>query len=218
MKNKLYIFLLIAMLVLATIACGIGNNAEPEPEPMPAGVLFQDDFSDTSSGWDRVDVSEGITDYADGIYRIFVNTDNTDVWANPGLDFTDTSIAVEATKVGGPDDNDFGVICRYEDNENFYFFIISSDGFYAVGKVVDGVQELLGETEMMSGESIKKGSVTNDIQVECVGSRLTLSVNGTQLTSVEDTTFTSGDVGLVAGTFEEPGTDIQFDNFIVREP
>ena len=216
MKNKRNMSLFIAMLILTAFACGLGSGSEPEY--LPEGVLFQDDFSDPSSGWDRVDVSEGITDYVDGIYRIFVNTDNTDVWANPGLDFTDTIIEVEATKVGGPDDNDFGVICRYEDNENFYFFIISSDGFYAVGRVIDGVQELLGESEMLPGEAIKTGDVRNKIQVDCVGSQLTLSVNGEQLTTVEDTTFTSGDVGLVAGTFDELGTDIHFDNFIVREP
>jgi hypothetical protein len=192
----------------------LGNEAEPLPE----GVLFVDDFSDTSSGWDRVDVEEGITDYGDGVYRIFVNTDNTDQWANPGQDFTDTTIEVEATKVGGPDDNDFGVICRYDDTENFYFFIISSDGFYATGRVIDGTQELLSDSDMMENDAIYIGNVTNNIQVDCVGSRLTFSVNGTQLVAVEDTAFSSGDVGLIAGTFDTPGADIYFDNFVVREP
>jgi hypothetical protein len=34
----------------------------------------------------------------------------------------------------------------------------------------------------------------------------------------EDSTLTSGDVGLMAGTFSNPGTDILFDNFVVRQP
>jgi len=214
MKRKRYLLLMTALLMLAVLACGLVSETEPAPE----GILFQDDFSDTSSGWDRVDVEEGITDYDDGVYRIFVNTDNTDVWTNPGLDFSDTVIEVEATKVGGPDDNDFGVVCRYNDTENFYFFIISSDGFYALGKVVDAVQELLGESEMIMADAINTGNATNNIQASCIGSTLIFSVNGTQLTSVEDTTFSSGDVGLIAGTFDTPGTDIHFDNFIVRQP
>ena len=214
MNKKWYLLLMISALVLAVLACSSGTEAEP----LPTGVLFQDDFSDTSSGWDRVDVEEGVTDYVEGVYRIYVNTDSTDVWANPGLDFTDTIVEVEAKKVGGPDDNDFGVICRYVDTNNFYFFIISSDGYYGLGRVQDGVQELLGEAELMPSEAIKTGNVTNNIKADCVGSTLTLYANGTQLISVEDTTFTSGDVGLLAGTFDAPGTDIHFDNFVVRQP
>jgi hypothetical protein len=36
--------------------------------------------------------------------------------------------------------------------------------------------------------------------------------------SVPDTSFTSGDVGLIAGTYEEAGTDVLFDNFVVTKP
>jgi hypothetical protein len=147
-----------------------------------------------------------------------VNTPSTDVWANPGLKFTDTVVEVEATKVSGPDDNDFGVICRYQDESNFYFFIISSDGYYGLGKVIDGEQVLIGEEELMPSDDIKLGNVTNTVKADCVGSTLTLYANGVQLISVQDSSFASGDVGLMAGTFSEAGTDIHFDNFVVREP
>ncbi|MEJ2305846.1 MAG: hypothetical protein P8Y14_30355, partial [Anaerolineales bacterium] len=37
-------------------------------------VLFQDDFSDPASGWERVsEGSEGVLDYEEGAYRILVN-------------------------------------------------------------------------------------------------------------------------------------------------
>ncbi len=216
MKKKLYLLAMISVLVLAALACSFGTDSESET--LPAGVLFKDDFSDTSSGWDRVDVAEGVTDYADGVYRIWVNTDSTDYWANPGLSFTDTIVEVEAAKVGGPDDNDFGVICRYEDDANFYSFIISSDGYYGAIKILDGVQELLGEEDMMPSDAIKQGNVTNTVRADCIGSTLTLYANGTQLITVEDSSFPSGDVGLLAGTFDTPGTDIHFDNFVVRQP
>jgi len=214
MKTKLYLLTIISVLMLAALACGSSTPAEP----LPADVLFQDDFSDTSSGWDRVNVDDGVTDYADGVYRIWVNTTSTDVWANPGLNFSDTVVEVEATKVGGPDDNDFGVICRYQDESNFYFFIISSDGYYGLGKVVGGEQMLIGEEELLPSDAIQTGNVTNTILAECNGSNLTLSANGTQLASATDDSFSSGDVGLLAGTFDSSGTDIHFDNFVVRQP
>jgi len=219
MKKKWYLLAMISILALAVLACSVGaDSSGTDGDPLPSGVLFQDDFSDPSSGWDQVNVDEGITDYADGVYRIFVNTETTDVWANPGLNFSDTVIEVDAAKVGGPDDNDFGVICRYQDTGNFYFFIISSDGFYGVGKVLNGEQSLLGADKLQPSDDIHLGDTTNNIRVDCVGNTLTLFVNGTQLISVQDDTFASGDVGLLAGTYDEIGTDIHFDNFVVRAP
>jgi hypothetical protein len=214
MQSKHYILLVVTILGVSVLACSMGNQAEPVNNQ----VLFQDDFSDTSSGWDRVNLPEGITDYSNGVYRIFVNTENTDYWANPGLSFEDTIIEVEATKVGGPDDNDFGLICRHQNTENFYIFLISSDGFFGILRVIDGEQELLAMDEMEYSESIHTGNVTNVIRADCIGSSLTLYANDMQLISVEDSSLVSGDVGLLAGTFDILGTDIHFDNFVIRKP
>ncbi len=71
---------------------------------------------------------------------------------------------------------------------------------------------------MLFTERINQGTGTNVIQADCEGENLTLSVNGTVLADVTDNRFSSGDVGLIAGTFDEPGTDILFDNFFVRQP
>jgi hypothetical protein len=205
--------------MMATLACGLfGGGSESNDSAPPADVLFQDDFSDPSSGWDQVNEEEGTTDYLEGVYRILVNTPSYDIWANPGLEFTDTVIEVEATKAGGPDDNDFGVICRYQNLENFYFFIISSDGYYGIAKVTNGEQELLNMENLQFSEAVNQGDATNEIQVECVGNRLALTVNGEKITEVTDSAYSSGDVGLIAGTFDIGGTDIHFDNFVVRKP
>ena len=61
-------------------------------------------------------------------------------------------------------------------------------------------------------------TATNTIRADCVGSSLSLYVNGEKLDEVQDTEFGSGDVGLMAGSFDTPGTDIHFDNFVVTKP
>jgi hypothetical protein len=212
---KLRFLLFSSALLWAVLACSAASGGTVE---QPSGVLFQDDFSDPESGWDRVIVSDGVTDYADGVYRIFVNTSNTDVWANPALDFTDVSVEVDATKVDGENDNDYGVICRYQDGENFYFFVISSDGYYGIGKISAGLQQLIGVDSMPPSDAIRQGNATNHLRAVCAGSKLSFYVNDQFLAEYEDTEFTSGDVGLVAGTFDTPGVDIHFDNFVVTEP
>jgi len=208
--------LALLLLTALTLACSLGGK--PPAASNEPGVLFSDDFSDTSSGWDRQTTSEGITDYADGVYRIYVNDTNVDYWANPGESFTDVRVEVEATKAGGPDDNDLGVICRYVDIDNFYFGLISSDGYAAIGKVKDGEQVGLSSDGMDPVEGINLGTATNRIRLDCVGEALTLFVNGTQIASVTDPDFTAGDVGPMAGTYDLAGTDIHFDNFVVRQP
>ncbi len=216
------ILLALTALILASLACSLfspGDNGSDTPAPqVPSNVLFQDDFADPTSGWDSVSDERGITDYADGIYRIFVNTTGTDVWSNPGLSFGDARVEVDATKVGGDDNNDFGVICRYQGPENYYFLIVSSDGYYGIGKVSGGQQQLIGMESMPPSEVIRQSNATNQLRADCIGSKLSLYVNGEFLAQSEDSEFTSGDVGLLAGTLELPGTDIHFDNFVVSKP
>lgn len=216
---------------MAGLACSFGGaTTTQEPvnntgttstssEPTPSSpILFQDDFSSTSSGWDRATYDGGETDYQNGAYHIFVDGEYASVWANPGLHFTDVSVETDAVMIGGVEDNEFGVICRYVDENNFYAGSISSDGYYAIVSIKDGEFGYVGTESMMPSDLINLGATVNRIRLDCVGSRLTLYVNGNELLSASDSSFSSGDVGLYAGTFATPGIDISFDNFLVQRP
>lgn len=219
-KNHLRIFLAFFVIALTVLACGGGTTTGGTNQP--TNVIFQDDFSNTSSGWDTIRVTDqGITDYENGVYRIQVLTTDTTVWANPNQPSQgDVKVEVDATKVGGPDDNLFGVICRYEDAQNYYFFVISSDGYYGIGKVKDNNQVLINMPDdlMQPTGTITQGAASNHIRADCVGSQLTLYVNGQQVDSKTDTDIAAGDVGLIAGTSAEAGVDINFDNFLALKP
>jgi hypothetical protein len=206
----------VILLLLGPLACGLFQPGTSEATP--ERVVFEDDFSDTQSGWNRAKGPGGESDYADGMYRILVNQSETDIWALSGLDLGDVSIEVNALKVGGDRNNRFGVICRAVDNSNFYSFIISSDGFYGIGKIRDNSYALVGMASLQPSKAILPGSANNQIRADCLGNTLTLYVNGEKLAEVQDSDFSSGDVGLIAGTYEDPGTDIRFDDFIVRGP
>jgi len=204
-------------LLALTLACSALSGPEINA-PVDPSALFSDDFSDPDSGWDRAQEETGVTDYDNGTYRIFVDESQHDYWANPGLSFTDVQVEVDATKNGGPDDNDFGLICRYQDTENFYAFLISSDGFYAILKYSGGSSETLGSDSWPPSEAINQGAATNHLRADCIGDSLALYANDQQLHAVTDSAFSSGDVGLIAGTFDEPGADIAFDDFVVLQP
>ena len=83
--------------------------------------------------------------------------------------------------------------------------------------MVNDEQEIISASSV-AFDAIHGGNATNHITAECIGNRLTLSANGTELFSVTDDSHTSGDVGLIATTYEEGGIDIRFDNFLVTAP
>jgi serine/threonine protein kinase len=190
----------------------------PAAPTLPPGVLFQDDFSDITSGWPQYQGIEGTNAYEGGLYRMLVDVPNQTFVATPGLSFGDVIVRVDADKVAGPEDNFFGLICRYQDRENFYFLIISSDGYYGIGKAEGGQISWIGMSGMQSSTAIHQGKTTNYLRAECLGGQLTLFANEIRLAQVVDRTFSAGDVGLIVGTSETYGANILFDNFLVTSP
>lgn len=229
MNNRLHLFTLLP--IITGLACslvssfpGLADSKRSDPVVDP-NILFHDDFSDTDSGWDRFGDSDGLTDYTDNAYHIEIYLSEFTFWANPGIGDIlpgDVRVEVDGTKVGGPDANDYGIICRYTESNagaNFYQFVITSDGYAGIILVFESSQNVISTGGLLEPyDEIGQGVQTNHIRAECIGDTLTLSVNGSVLTSVVDSTLQSGDVGLIAGSYEESGVRIRFDNFLVTRP
>jgi len=204
--------------LIAVFSITLGGCNWLYPPTGPGDVLFQDDFSRTSSGWDRYQDAVYRANYGDGEYHIEIFAQETVAWSLPKLSFQDVWISVEAHKEKGPKDNAFGVICRYENPGNFIFFLISSDGYAGIGRYVDGEKTLLSDESLLPTDAVHKGDEGNFIQAECVGDRLTLYVNNSRVAEVVIKDIRSGDVGLIASTYADPDVEIHFDNFSTVHP
>lgn len=212
--NRLRLFLSLFFLLLFT-AC----TSVPLPTAVPAksgDILYQEDFTDKTTGWHRVANDNGIMDYDSGGYRILVRQPKLNVWSTAEKSFGDVRIEVDVIKLQGPDENRMGLMCRYQGGD-YYFFLISNDGYYAIGKFLGGMTLLLGQTVMQPSDVIQKGSM-NHLRADCVGDKLTFYVNFTEVASATDTDLPNGDVGVLAGSFAEPGVDVLFDQFVVIQP
>jgi len=178
-------------------------------------TVILDDFSDSKSGWEYLQIDEGSAGYVEETYQIAVNVPNTDIFTTYARTFVNSEIIVKAARIKGSDNNNFGVICRYKDPENFYAGQISSDGCAGIFKIEDGEYHLLGHESMVPVPAIISGGGKNEIRFECIESTLTLSVNGVLADSQEDDTFQFGEVGLIAGTIDGNIGVFQFDEFTV---
>jgi len=208
-------FFTVCSLLLFLSACA------PTPIPVIASVksgdvIYTDEFEDNTTGWARLSNENGIMDYDCGGYRILVRQPKFNLWSIPKKVFNDVRVEADVIKLNGPDENRMGLICRYQHGD-YYFFAISNDGYYVIGKFIGGLTLLLGQSEMQASDVVQKGTM-NHLRADCVGDTLTFYINYNQVASATDADLPSGDVGVLAGAFSEPDVDVLFDHFVVIQP
>jgi len=147
------------------------------------GLLYQTDFADDEAlaDWELFD--DGVIAAAgeDGQLVVSVNA-LMDAGGYSGLNYTldDFVLEVDATKLDGPDNNAIFVVFRMVDGQNYNRFDISSDGYYSISRVRDGVQSVV--SDWMPSPAINTGDGTNRLRVEAVGDTFRFAVNGEPLT------------------------------------
>jgi hypothetical protein len=179
-------------------------------------VLFSDDFSDPSSGWTTGGYEPGWVFYQDGwLHLEDYKSEGSCTYSNLYLDFSDFTLEVETRLVAGTENNWHTVYCRCVDDNNCYEFSISADGYYQIELWRDGeLTSLTGEPRRSNLIKLGQG-VTNLMRVECEGSTLSLYVNGRLLVETTDDTFSSGYVSLGVTSYEDNGSEVAFDNFVI---
>ncbi len=198
-------FLLLTTLAAILAACG--------------GAASYEETFDAPGDW-RVESSSDVTgEVRDGVFDFMVTADELTSWTTARQNFSDGIFSVEATQVDGPDNNAYGLLFRLDDeNDDFYAFQISGDGFVWIGRYRNGGAE---ETEPIVNDwwfespVINQGSATNKLSVQAEGQNLIFFINDQEVGRVTDDAFSSGDIGLMVRTLGVGGVHIQFDNVMV---
>jgi len=179
-----------------------------------ADVSFSDNFSRDNGDWSTSESESAVFAYERRTYRILVKNENWLAWNFPDpvtdLAPADFLAEVDIELVDGPEDGEGGLVFRSVDDTNYYIFTVTNDGSYIVQKQEDGEWETL--VERAESDAIAQGDV-NRVGVLAEGPQITLLINDVVVAQVADDTFISGKVGIVAGTFDEGGVAIAFDNF-----
>lgn len=213
MKTTSFISLFLLFLLPACSGPSLSEITTP-----PGGVLYEDDFSRANSGWGEAQVYLGQAGYTDGAYRFRIDSPGVDFWAHPGQAFSFVQLQVDAASLPNTAPGRMGLVCRLVDDKNFYFFVVSSDGYYGIGKTKDGKASLLGMDQMARHEAIHADGQVNRLRADCIAELLIFYVNDLLVGSAMDPDFSRGDVGLLAGSFEQGGVEVLFDNFVVYKP
>ena len=199
--------LILAIIALLLLSPMVACTAAPSTQPWETAF-------ETPGSWDLSSDAAADVMIQDGKLLIHILQPGQIAWTTAGQSFADFLLQVEATKVAGPEDNEYGVLIRMDENDHFYAFSISSDGYARVARYEEGNWMVMGP-DWFPHDAIHQGTQTNILEVEARGAQLSFRVNGEEVTTVEDTTLAKGDVGLYAGAFENPDVQIAFDNLRV---
>jgi hypothetical protein len=212
-----YFFALLLVLALLS-ACG-SPNTMISPTSTPTLVIVLDEFSPPNAAWARFDTAESAVYAQEGELYLEDRGKGVAVYAPfAGKTYTDVAIAVQTRHVQGTVDNWIGVICRQQDENNYYLLAISADGYYLILLVENGISVPLVGPQF--DEGIRTGKARNNLEVRCQGEELTMRVNGAFTLTISDTMFQeAGGVALFADAVERGETAVvAFDNFSLSQP
>jgi hypothetical protein len=183
------------------------------PTPVPV-VLYSDDFSNIQSGWDQSD-SQGIRwMYSGGQYVL------SDAWGwlhnCAQRNLTDAVLTVDVIHVSG-DAGLTGAIInwRYHDDIGYYSLRLFGDGYLTIEKVSmtgAGYQKL---NDRIFNAAINTNQNINHIAISFKGENSTIYINGKYVTSIKDSSFTTGDFCLGAFASKTSPVEVSFDNLVV---
>lgn len=246
--------LLVLLVLILLLAASFGLNRLtqnwhyilPVEPGKVAYVAAFDGFQDDWSQYQGV-LTAQITG---GVLRLKAGDMNSGPFSVTRQYFGDFDARVQASPVDGPLDNGYGLIFRLRDNGNtnlnddsYYWFLISSDGYYQVLRVLNGQSKRL--SDWIPSDAIQPGiGVTNWLRVVASGDRFRFYINNTpvqlcvpdnpegestftalnecvqgqMVDELVDTSIPNGRLGVIAHSFDEPGVTVEFDNLVVLGP
>jgi hypothetical protein len=172
----------ISLIVLALLAgCGVTI-----PSPRAGQLLYVSTFDAFNEDWQLYEgeLSALVADVnGNPALQIAVDTIQAGAFTVANQAYSDFDVIVEATQVAGPQDIDapgFGVLFRHQDNDNFYAFMISGDGYYQVIKRQDGIDQVL--SDWAPTPVIRQGhGAVNAIRVIGQGNAFSFFINDIQV-------------------------------------
>ncbi len=155
-----------------------------------------------------------------GVYRWSLDCQNADfgcissTYLDSLSNATDFELSVEARKVDGPPDAEYGVRFR-DDGSNYLEFLIDESGTFSI--LLWYEQELDYYYFDSPSAAIASGA-PNRLTISAQGSTFSFYINNVKVGDVEEELLPSGAFGLSASVSGAQTAQFEFDNFRVRQP
>jgi hypothetical protein len=202
---------------------GIDHAGTGALQPDFAEEFFYDDYSDPNSGlYDDAEAAEwgqGFYDPESEQYVYAMNPASGTIFDYYGdLALPDTFMLQASAQAAGALDTGFGLIFRVQDDQHFYAFSLSSDGYYLVEKANGEDLETLVEWSVADSFDPEEEAL-NTLAVVGTDGVYGLYVNGVEVGEFADDSYAEGSAGYMVEVFdEEAPAAFVFDDFVVGAP
>ena len=188
----------------------------------PGSVLVNETFRDPATGLLPAAAPAGATllyGYVDGEYFLRNLEVATQSLPIPG-DHANATIAVDVRLIGETRSRTVSVGCRFSSdasgNRGYRLRVEPAAGLFRLVRE-DGQRDTFLRTDRISA-AIRRGAETNRLELTCAASTITAAINGVEVASVQDSTYTAGPLVIGVGARSSGLTsEARFDNLVVTQ-
>lgn len=199
--------------LVTAVLSAVGCKASQPQLPTSEHVLLADDFNQYNPQWRTVRGQWAVQDGSAIQVRDDAREQNAIMYFDP-LIVADaevaTAVKMSATLPQFPTPEDgarinelrriagAGLVFRYQDENNFYMFRLAGEDGAVLGKMVDGQwQDIVNPRAADFGGALIKMDTEYALRVRVQGRRIECWINGRAVANLEDSSFSTGRVGLV---------------------
>ncbi|MDQ7025509.1 MAG: serine/threonine-protein kinase [Anaerolineae bacterium] len=238
-KQNPMAFIAIAIAIMALLAVVRITQIQPQTAatPIPTQAIapvdsmtndaydFESDFSrsdGTLELWQQNETGQERRIIDDGEYILSNTTPGIAMTAlyDPSYMFDNASITLEGNLSSTSEDPDsaYGIVFRYQDADNYNVFAVDGMGRYSIWVREEGRwRELRAASEnWTASDAINPLGERNILTINIVNNVLTAYVNDVAVVELEESTFTSGGVGIYMATASGGSAAAAIDRYVVE--
>lgn len=143
--RRLVIFLTLMLLLAGVYQLSrIAQRWHYVIDAIPGQLLYVTSFDAYNDDWEQYN-ERSSAEVVDGVLEVFLATTGRIVYSAVRPYFDDFDVSVDARALEGSEDNAYGILFRQRDRDNFYAFLVSSNGYYRVERTLAGSTRPLSE-------------------------------------------------------------------------
>lgn len=180
-------------------------------------LIYSESFNATGTTWPVKSDANIKYSIRDGRYNIEASAASGWNWICQPTSIASTAMIAEVSarlEEGSPSAA-YGMLFRRSDSRNFYVVLVTGNGKWQFGKMVNGVWTAV--VDWKSDAAVPRAGDLAALQVVAKGDILAFSVNGAQLGAVVDSSLSSGAICLSTNTLGGGSVRYSFDDLRVWE-
>ena len=193
----------------------------PAPEGSEAAILYQDDFTNPSTGWSERKFDNYFIGYHEPeYYHIEITTPNykTTVFEPEKKSFgdftTELDVLTVSAKTSPQGDFRYGLAFRRSGDQYYAFTISPRTKKWYVLKSSPNALEVLAEG---TDDAIHDLDTDDTLRVDAQGPNFLFHINDQLVSQVTDADYAGGEIGFYVESFDATNAHIHFDKFTIED-